>query len=114
MTHKLTQGDHVLKVDTLARVEGEGAMHIVVHDDVHGSLALDPGQGVHLQDVIALSELVRHGATSWCRTLCALNGSAPALKVRKMRSAWVSSMPSTRRRSARDWVFGVSCGPKHP
>jgi sulfhydrogenase subunit alpha len=32
MTHKLTQGDHVLKVDTLARVEGEGAMHIVVSD----------------------------------------------------------------------------------
>jgi sulfhydrogenase subunit alpha len=32
MTHKLTQGDHVLKVDTLARVEGEGAMHIVVRD----------------------------------------------------------------------------------
>ena len=32
MTHKLTQGDHVLQVDTLARVEGEGAMHIVVRD----------------------------------------------------------------------------------
>jgi sulfhydrogenase subunit alpha len=32
MTHKLTQGDHVLNVDTLARVEGEGAMHIVLHD----------------------------------------------------------------------------------
>ena len=34
MTHKLTQGSHVLQVDTLARVEGEGAMHIVVHDGV--------------------------------------------------------------------------------
>jgi sulfhydrogenase subunit alpha len=32
MTHKLTQGDHVLKVDTLARVEGEGAMRIVITD----------------------------------------------------------------------------------
>jgi coenzyme F420-reducing hydrogenase alpha subunit len=32
MTHKLTQGDHVLKVDTLARVEGEGAMRIVISD----------------------------------------------------------------------------------
>jgi len=32
MTHKLTQGDHVLQVDQLARVEGEGAMHVVVHD----------------------------------------------------------------------------------
>jgi sulfhydrogenase subunit alpha len=32
MTHKLTQGDHVLKVDTLARVEGEGAMKVVLHD----------------------------------------------------------------------------------
>jgi sulfhydrogenase subunit alpha len=32
MTHKLTQGDHVLQVDTLARVEGEGAMHVAIHD----------------------------------------------------------------------------------
>ena len=32
MTHKLTQGDNVLHVDTLARVEGEGGMHIVVSD----------------------------------------------------------------------------------
>ena len=32
MTHKLTQGDHVLHVNTLARVEGEGAMHVVVSD----------------------------------------------------------------------------------
>jgi sulfhydrogenase subunit alpha len=40
MTHKLTQGDHVLKVDTLARVEGEGAMHIVVHDGVVADVEL--------------------------------------------------------------------------
>jgi sulfhydrogenase subunit alpha len=32
MTHKLTQGDHILQVDQLARVEGEGAMHVVVRD----------------------------------------------------------------------------------
>jgi len=32
MTHKLTQGDHVLQVDQLARVEGEGSMHVVVRD----------------------------------------------------------------------------------
>jgi sulfhydrogenase subunit alpha len=32
MTHKLTQGDHVLQVDQLARVEGEGAMHVAVRD----------------------------------------------------------------------------------
>jgi sulfhydrogenase subunit alpha len=31
VTHKLT-GDQVLQVDTLARVEGEGAMRVVVHD----------------------------------------------------------------------------------
>jgi hypothetical protein len=36
----------------------------VADDDVHAPLALDPRQGVHLQDVIALGELVRHGATS--------------------------------------------------
>jgi sulfhydrogenase subunit alpha len=30
--HRLTQGDHVLRVDTLARVEGEGAMHVVIRD----------------------------------------------------------------------------------
>ena len=40
MTHKLTQGDHVLKVDTLARVEGEGAMHILVHDGVVADVEL--------------------------------------------------------------------------
>ena len=40
MTHKLTQGDHVLKVDTLARVEGEGAMHIVVHDGLVADVEL--------------------------------------------------------------------------
>lgn len=32
MTHKLTQGDHILQVDQLARVEGEGSMHVVVRD----------------------------------------------------------------------------------
>jgi coenzyme F420-reducing hydrogenase alpha subunit len=40
MTHKLTQGDHVLKVDTLARVEGEGAMHIVVRDGLVADVEL--------------------------------------------------------------------------
>jgi sulfhydrogenase subunit alpha len=39
MTHKLTSGSHVLSVETLARVEGEGGMHVHVHDgevlDVH-------------------------------------------------------------------------------
>jgi len=40
MTHKLTQGDQVLKVDTLARVEGEGAMHIVVHDGLVADVEL--------------------------------------------------------------------------
>ncbi|MGB8022669.1 MAG: nickel-dependent hydrogenase large subunit, partial [Candidatus Nanopelagicales bacterium] len=39
MTHKLTSGSHVLSVDTLARVEGEGGMHVHVQDgrvlDVH-------------------------------------------------------------------------------
>ena len=32
MTHKLTSGDHVLRTDPLARVEGEGAMRVVVAD----------------------------------------------------------------------------------
>ncbi len=32
MTHKLTSGDHVLRADPLARVEGEGSMHVVVSD----------------------------------------------------------------------------------
>ena len=32
MTHKLTSGDQVLKADPLARVEGEGAMRVVVRD----------------------------------------------------------------------------------
>ena len=32
MTHKLTSGDHVLHTDPLARVEGEGAMRVVVSD----------------------------------------------------------------------------------
>jgi coenzyme F420-reducing hydrogenase alpha subunit len=31
MTHKLTGDGRVLSVDTLARVEGEGAMHVAVH-----------------------------------------------------------------------------------
>ena len=39
MTHKLTGGSYVLSVDTLARVEGEGGMHVHVQDgeveDVH-------------------------------------------------------------------------------
>ena len=39
MTHKLTSGSHVLSVETLARVEGEGGMHVHVQDgevrDVH-------------------------------------------------------------------------------
>ena len=40
MTHKLTQGDHVLHVDTLARVEGEGAMHVVVKDGLVADVEL--------------------------------------------------------------------------
>ncbi len=32
VTHKLTDGGHVLHVGTLARVEGEGAMHIEFRD----------------------------------------------------------------------------------
>jgi sulfhydrogenase subunit alpha len=32
VTHKLTQGDHILHVENLARVEGEGSMHVVVKD----------------------------------------------------------------------------------
>ncbi len=32
MTHKLTSGDQVLKANPLARVEGEGAMHVVVRE----------------------------------------------------------------------------------
>jgi coenzyme F420-reducing hydrogenase alpha subunit len=39
VTHKLTSGSHVLSVETLARVEGEGGMHVHVQDgevlDVH-------------------------------------------------------------------------------
>jgi coenzyme F420-reducing hydrogenase alpha subunit len=34
MTHKLTSGSHVLSVETLARVEGEGGMHVHVQDGV--------------------------------------------------------------------------------
>ena len=40
MTHKLTQGDHILHVDTLARVEGEGAMHVVVKDGLVADVEL--------------------------------------------------------------------------
>jgi coenzyme F420-reducing hydrogenase alpha subunit len=40
MTHKLTQGDHILKVDQLSRVEGEGAMHVVVHDGIVADVEL--------------------------------------------------------------------------
>jgi len=40
MTHKLTQGDHVLQVDTLARVEGEGAMHVIVRDGLVADVEL--------------------------------------------------------------------------
>ena len=32
MTHKLTQGDQILHIENLARVEGEGSMHVVVKD----------------------------------------------------------------------------------
>lgn len=32
MNHKLTDGGHVMHVNTLARVEGEGALHIELHD----------------------------------------------------------------------------------
>ena len=40
MTHTLTQGDNVLQVDTLARVEGEGGMHILVRDGVVADVQL--------------------------------------------------------------------------
>ena len=40
MTHKLTQGDHVLHVDTLARVEGEGAMNVIIHDGLVADVEL--------------------------------------------------------------------------
>lgn len=40
MTHKLTAGEHVLHVDTLARVEGEGGMHVVVSDGVVSDVEL--------------------------------------------------------------------------
>ncbi len=40
MTHKLTQGDQVLHVDTLARVEGEGGMHVVVKDGLVAEVEL--------------------------------------------------------------------------
>jgi len=40
VTHKLTQGDHVLHVDTLARVEGEGGMHVVIKDGLVADVEL--------------------------------------------------------------------------
>jgi sulfhydrogenase subunit alpha len=40
VTHKLTQGDHVLHVDNLARVEGEGSMHVVVKDGLVADVEL--------------------------------------------------------------------------
>ena len=40
MTHKGLTGDHVLQVDTLARVEGEGAMHVRVRDGVVADVQL--------------------------------------------------------------------------
>ncbi len=40
MTHKLTQGDQVLHVDNLARVEGEGSMHVVVKDGMVADVEL--------------------------------------------------------------------------
>ena len=40
MTHKLNQGDHVLHVDTLARVEGEGGMHVMVKDGLVADVEL--------------------------------------------------------------------------
>ena len=91
----------------------------VVDDDVHGALALDPGERPDVQHLAAVGQLVAHdrassGEGASCRSLSRLNGSAPALKVRKMRITWASSMPSTRSRSAREPVFGVSCGPKQP
>src|SRR5665648_430563 len=40
MTHKLTQGDQILHVDTLARVEGEGGMHIIVREGLVADVEL--------------------------------------------------------------------------
>src|SRR5450756_572184 len=40
VTHKLTRGDHVLHVDNLARVEGEGSMHVVVNDGLVADVEL--------------------------------------------------------------------------
>jgi len=40
MTHKLSHGSQILQVDTLARVEGEGAMHIVVNDGLVADVQL--------------------------------------------------------------------------
>ena len=86
----------------------------VLDDDMHASLALDPGQVLDVQDLIALGELVRHGVASSCFSLSSLNDSAAALKVRKTRSTWGSFMPSSWSRSAREPVLGVSWGPKQP
>ena len=40
MTHKLTQGDQILHVENLARVEGEGSMHVVVKDGLVADVEL--------------------------------------------------------------------------
>ena len=40
MTHKLTDGGQVMHVGTLARVEGEGAMHIEFRDGVVSDVQL--------------------------------------------------------------------------
>ncbi len=40
MTHTLTDGGQVLHVGTLARVEGEGGMHIEIHDGQVGAVEL--------------------------------------------------------------------------
>ena len=86
----------------------------VLDVDVHAALALDAGQRLHAEHVAAGGELVGHGAaSSWVR-LCTRKGSDPALNVRKKRITSTSGIPCARSRSAREAVFGVSCGPKQP
>ena len=41
MTHKLSDGGQVLHVGMLARVEGEGGMHIEIHNNVVQSVKLN-------------------------------------------------------------------------
>ena len=41
VTHQTDDGGRLLKVDTLARVEGEGAMHVVVHGGAGGRRAAE-------------------------------------------------------------------------